>query len=223
MHTKRITRHLSYANVIASLALFIALGGASYAAVAIPANSVGTNQLKKSAVAGSKIKKNAISSAKVKDGSLQRGDFASGTLLQGAQGIQGPKGDPGPQGDAGPPGPFPGVLPSGKTMRGAYGMDGVATSAGYPFRDAVSFGFSLPAGGPAVQAHFVAKGGSDQNCPGSEPEPEAAPGHLCIFEEAGVNHPPLKIYLRRSGAILYTASALAGYFTSSGTWAVTAP
>jgi hypothetical protein len=104
MHTKRITRHLSYANVMATIGVFIALGGASYAAVAIPANSVGTNQLKKSAVAGSKIKKNAISSAKVKDGSLQRGDFASGTLLQG---LQGPKGDPGAQGskgDAGAPG-----------------------------------------------------------------------------------------------------------------------
>ena len=104
MHTKRITRHLSYANVMATLGVFIALGGASYAAVAIPANSVGTNQLKKSAVAGSKIKKNAISSAKVKDGSLQHGDFASGTLLQGPQGpqgLQGPKGDTGAPGVAG--------------------------------------------------------------------------------------------------------------------------
>jgi hypothetical protein len=101
MHRNRITRRLSYANVIASLALFIALGGASYAAVAIPANSVGTKQLKKSAVAGSKIKPNAISSAKVKDGSLQRGDFASGTLLQGPQSAQGAKGDPGQNGAPG--------------------------------------------------------------------------------------------------------------------------
>jgi hypothetical protein len=46
MHQNRITRRLSYANVIASLALFISLGGEAYAAVAIPANSVGTNQLK---------------------------------------------------------------------------------------------------------------------------------------------------------------------------------
>jgi hypothetical protein len=101
MHLNRITRRLSYSNVIASLALFVALGGASYAAVALPANSVGTKQLKKSAVAASKIKRNAVSSAKVKDGSLQRGDFASGTLLQGPQGLQGPKGDPGPQGPKG--------------------------------------------------------------------------------------------------------------------------
>ena len=92
---------------MATLGVFIALGGASYAAVALPANSVGTKQLKKSAVAGSKIKRNAVSSAKVQDGSLQRGDFASGTLLQGPQGPQGPqgaKGDPGQNGAPGAPG-----------------------------------------------------------------------------------------------------------------------
>jgi hypothetical protein len=105
MHTKRVTRHLSYANVMATIGVFIALGGASYAAVAIPANSVGTNQLKKSSVAGAKIKRNAISSPKVKDGSLQRGDFANGTLLQGPQGIQGPKGDKGDPGAPGSQGP----------------------------------------------------------------------------------------------------------------------
>jgi hypothetical protein len=32
----RITRHLRYANVAASLALFVALGGISWAAVALP-------------------------------------------------------------------------------------------------------------------------------------------------------------------------------------------
>lgn len=104
MHPNRITRHLNYANVIASLALFIALGGASYAAVALPSNSVGTKQLRKNAVAASKLKRDAVSSAKVKDGSLQRDDFASGTLLQGPQGpqgLQGPKGDPGQQGAPG--------------------------------------------------------------------------------------------------------------------------
>jgi hypothetical protein len=104
MHSNRITRHLSYSNVMATLGVFIALGGASYAAVALPANSVGTAALKKSAVTGSKIKPNAVSSAKVADGSLQRADFASGTLLQGPQGAQGPQGvqgAEGPKGDTG--------------------------------------------------------------------------------------------------------------------------
>jgi hypothetical protein len=101
---RRITRHLSYANVTASLALFCALGGISWAAVALPRNSVGTKQLKKNAVTGPKIRANAVTSAKVKDGSLQRGDFASGTLLQGPQGPMGPQGVQGLPGQNGAPG-----------------------------------------------------------------------------------------------------------------------
>jgi hypothetical protein len=41
----RLRSRLTYANVLASVALFIALGGASYAAVQIPKGSVGTKQL----------------------------------------------------------------------------------------------------------------------------------------------------------------------------------
>jgi hypothetical protein len=45
-----IVGRLTYANVIATLALFIALGGASYAVTELPAHSVGTRQLKQGAV-----------------------------------------------------------------------------------------------------------------------------------------------------------------------------
>jgi hypothetical protein len=51
---------LTYANVVATMALFIALGGASYAALKLPKNSVGTKQLKKNAVNGSKVKNNSL-------------------------------------------------------------------------------------------------------------------------------------------------------------------
>jgi hypothetical protein len=71
----RIARHLSYANVTASLALFVALSGISWAAIALPRNSVGTKQLKKNAVTGPKIKGNAVTSAKVRNGSLLAADF----------------------------------------------------------------------------------------------------------------------------------------------------
>jgi hypothetical protein len=40
-----MVHRLTYANVVATLAVFIALGGASYAASQLPANSVGTRQL----------------------------------------------------------------------------------------------------------------------------------------------------------------------------------
>jgi hypothetical protein len=97
----RITRHLSYANVTASLALFCALGGISWAAVALPRNSVGTKQLKKNAVSGPKLKGNAVSSSKVRNGSLLAADFMAGQLPAGGQG---PVGPPGPRGERGEPG-----------------------------------------------------------------------------------------------------------------------
>jgi hypothetical protein len=79
-------------NTIALLALFIALGGTTYAATALPANSVGTKQLKKNAVSSAKIKKsavtnakigaNAVTGAKVKDDSLTGSDILESTLGQ---------------------------------------------------------------------------------------------------------------------------------------------
>ena len=42
----RIRPRLTYANVIATLALFVALGGASYAAVTLPRDSVGSGQVR---------------------------------------------------------------------------------------------------------------------------------------------------------------------------------
>jgi hypothetical protein len=103
---------------LALLALLIALGGTSYAAVRIPVNSVGTAQLKAS----------AVTSAKVRNGSLLARDFAAGSLpagptgAAGPQGAAGPAGPPGPQGAPGPKGDpgqdglsaaFTGYMPSG--------------------------------------------------------------------------------------------------------------
>jgi hypothetical protein len=87
-----IARRLTYANVIATLALFIALGGTSFAAV----------KLGRGSVTSPNIAKNAVTSTKVKDHSLLSADFKAGQLPKGAAG---PKGDVGPKGDTGAPGP----------------------------------------------------------------------------------------------------------------------
>ena len=95
----RIRKHLTYANVSASLALFLVVsGGAAYAATHPARNSVGTRQLRN----------NAVTSAKVKNGSLLARDFAAGQLPVGAQGAQGERGPQGPRGDAGAAG-SPGI------------------------------------------------------------------------------------------------------------------
>jgi hypothetical protein len=86
--------------VVAFVALLVALAGTSYAAIQLPANSVGTKQLKKNAVTGKKVKNR----------SLRAADFATDQLPAGPvgpQGAQGPQGPQGPKGDKGDPAPTP--------------------------------------------------------------------------------------------------------------------
>src|SRR5688500_19048428 len=103
-------KHLTYANVMSTIGVFLALGGVAYAGLTLPRNSVGSKH----------IKANAVKSPKVADGSLLAGDFAPGQLpageagpvgptgprgltgASGPQGPEGPEGDPGPPGDNGP-------------------------------------------------------------------------------------------------------------------------
>ena len=79
---QRFRTRLSFANVVSLIALFVALGGTSYATVKLGKNSVGAKQ----------IKAGAVHSSEVKNGSLLLKDFASGQLHDGAQGPQGPPG-----------------------------------------------------------------------------------------------------------------------------------
>jgi hypothetical protein len=70
-HSKfRIRPRLSYANVTATIALFVALGGSAYAATQLPRNSVGSKQ----------IRRNAVTGAKVRDQSLTGSDISLSTL-----------------------------------------------------------------------------------------------------------------------------------------------
>lgn len=82
--------------IVALIALFLALGGTSYAVISIPKKSVGAAQLKKGAVSAPKVRANAIRSASVKDGSLLSRDFKAGQLPAGPVGPAGPAGPAGP-------------------------------------------------------------------------------------------------------------------------------
>src|SRR2546423_2683232 len=95
--TTRLAHHFK-SNAIAWIALFFALGGMSYAAVSLPARSVGTRQLKRNAVISSRVKNRSLLAVDFKAGQLPRG----ATGAAGAQGPQGPKGDARPAGPTGP-------------------------------------------------------------------------------------------------------------------------
>lgn len=75
-----LRRKLSYSNIVASMALFIALGGVSYAALNLPKGSVGTEQLKSQAVSTAKIKDGAITANKIRDGAVGGAKVDASTL-----------------------------------------------------------------------------------------------------------------------------------------------
>jgi len=89
--------------VVALIALFVALGGSSYAVVTLSKNSVRSIHIKDGQVKRSDLRKSAVDSAKVKNGSLLSTDFKSGQ--GGPKGDPGTPGLPGPRGLPGSPGP----------------------------------------------------------------------------------------------------------------------
>jgi hypothetical protein len=74
---------LTYSNVIATMALFIALGGVAVAATQLPRNSVGAKQLKRGAVTAAKIRKQAVNSAKLAPKSVINGKLAENSVGPG--------------------------------------------------------------------------------------------------------------------------------------------
>jgi hypothetical protein len=127
---QRIRARLTYANVMATVAVFIALGGSSYAAVTLGKDSVGSREIRDGSVRGKDIKDHSItgtdilpgslSTTQIGYGSLNGGDIADHSLMaadfadgqipvgpkgeKGDQGIQGPQGDKGDTGATGPQG-----------------------------------------------------------------------------------------------------------------------
>jgi hypothetical protein len=88
---RAVLRRLTYANVIATMALFLALGGGAVWAANKHANKVGTGKLKPNAVTAgkikanavttSKIRENAVTNAKIREGAVNFGKLATNTLV----------------------------------------------------------------------------------------------------------------------------------------------
>lgn len=75
--------------------------------------------------------------------------------------------------------PYPAVI------RGTYALGGTATAANQPFSDSIGFGVTL---GAAPTVHYINAGTlPPAGCSGTVAAPDAAPGHLCVFESLGGN------------------------------------
>lgn len=78
---KRLRSKLTYANVVATLALFLVVaGGSAFAATHLAKNSVGARQIKKNAVTAAKIRSGAVTTAKIRNGAVTGAKIAAGSI-----------------------------------------------------------------------------------------------------------------------------------------------
>jgi hypothetical protein len=171
-------------NTVGYLALFVALGGTSYAATTLSSGSVGTRQLRDQAVRTSKLADGAVNSAKVQDHSLLATDFRVGQLPRGSAGTRGETGPVGPQGltgDTGAQGPKGDAGTQGlKGNMGAQGLKGDTGAQGLKG----DTGAQGPAGSNATINGVAAGGGLT----GIYPNPTIAAGAVGPTELGALPH-----------------------------------
>jgi hypothetical protein len=142
----RLLGHLQR-HLVGYLALFVALGGTSFAAAAL----INGSQIKPHTIPKNRLTKSAIASLKGSRGPRgPQGDSGpqGSTGLQGAQGAQGAAGPQGPPGVQGPPGP----VSAYEVLHPALPTDITATSANSP---TVVTQVDVPAGSYAVSMGVV--------------------------------------------------------------------
>jgi Collagen triple helix repeat (20 copies) len=168
---------LSYANVTATVAVFIALGGSSYAAVTITGsqiqnNTVTTKDLRNNSVHGKDIRRGTITSSDVRDYSLLARDFKAGQLPPGPRGEPGPvgaagpegaRGADGPQGAQGDPGPAGPQGPAG--VSGVSGLERVVAGSANNSDSPKSAVATCPAGKKVLGTGSFVQGGASGSAP----------------------------------------------------------
>ncbi len=90
--TRGIRARLTYANVMATIAVFIALGGTSYA-LTLPRNSVGSSQLRSDSVGRSELRNGAVRSSTIENRSIRLRDISLAT--RNSLRVAGPRGPAG--------------------------------------------------------------------------------------------------------------------------------
>jgi hypothetical protein len=141
----------------------------------------------------------------------------------GAKGNTGAVGPVGPQGPEGSPWTDGGVLPSGETETGTWALGSETDETGR----FLAISFNIPLAEEPEAVHFLKPGeGETPDCPGTAEDPEAAPGHLCIYSTKSEKITFLDIpeigmpESTTSGAVvLFSVEKEAAAY---GTWAVTA-
>src|SRR5271154_129310 len=179
-------------NIVAWVALFVALGGTSLAASHYVISS--TKQIKPTVLSQLRGRPGRLGATGVPGTAGSIG--ATGAIGNtGATGHEGPKGGRGEKGEKGEPGPFVNTLPSGKTETGSFaGGQYRPVGAKEPVFVVASISYQFPLASEP-QAEVVQKGAaSTSNCPGSSGAPSATAGHLCVYvTETSLTDPTVEV------------------------------
>jgi hypothetical protein len=179
----RLRSNLSFANVTALLALFVALGGTGYAAVTLPRNSVGASQIRAHAVGQSKLQTGAVTSRALHDRSIRLSDIS----LSARSSLRGSTGPAGPQGLAGPAGPtYRAAVPSGGSVQRGNALSAAHQGGTNEYR--VSFATDVSACVATATLAAVPSGSvADQPQPGRVTVTQDQPTSVLVrtFDSAG--------------------------------------
>jgi hypothetical protein len=224
-------------NVVAYVALFLALTSGAYALDGpLPGiNQVGSEDIIAGEVKSADLDENSVGSAKVVDRSVKNADLSIGasssnTIADG--GIQGidVKSDTLTGADIDESTLTEPPLASGETLTGIWGTNapGSATTPGRGLAP-IAFRPELAADLPNGSAHYLTAGSTTAECPGAR---QAAAGHLCVYEAfahgasfldfANPGDPGSGNGASKEGTILRLVGA-DPLGQARGTWAVTAP
>jgi hypothetical protein len=197
-------RHLTYANIAATLALLFAMSGGALAASHYLINS--TRQINPKVLKRLKGNRGARGATGV-----------PGIAIQGPSGTPGAKGQRGEVGHEGPAGLSAlSTLPSGKSENGVYGIAPDNSASSGALKQSITLPLSLATAIPAANVQYIPSGGPlTPACPGAG---RAERGFLCIYSggATGVNAP--LIFEPEDGAST-AGSGRIGFILE---WAVTA-
>jgi hypothetical protein len=166
----KLRAHLTYANVMATIAMILAVGGGT----AVAAKTLTGRNIKNSSLTGADIKNRSIGTRDLTRSAQGRRGPTGARGLTGAQGATGPRGKSSSE-----------PLDSGQTVSGYERLDVESPNSGD-----FQLGVSLPGVAPVAltdaNVNFAADGNAatsedDASCTGTANNPTAPAGKACLY------------------------------------------